>query len=621
MNLYYIPFSIEDTFNKFSVDAEHSLTDILKIYTLIQCYGNDRYIDNPIFDSHKDILPELKRTAGKYSNTFCDDTFASNYLSLDYNFKETFWDYFNNYKCYTKISKTAFAKFLNDKVYPYQVLYYKDIVNYYDEEITAFINGNKSIIELMIGNELQERENHSQKIYLPPSLTPSKKIDIIKQYISGEETNPNYLKLISNSRSTAEFPITDDLRYYAAKKYKEYWKRDFDKSLHIEHAVNIAFISMTDKEFDFERKENEFNYRYSQEWIKENLDYPTVLNNFLYLFFFVDTQQRCQFPAFKNQSSTVEAVFSNYGKTDYKTNSVFNFKNMAFSGQMRAYYYELKKNGVLLEKVFEWFFDEYLLKEFNVKGFKYIAPTENSTFLEKCILLACSVDSILKQFSTYCFNKEIDHELFEISSNPAIMSEIPSMISKKYVYPANYEIFKEMFLLYSDQSLLTYTEKTKGKYDELPKMLLNEDIVFTDYNDHQLEEINWLINRGALFLDHTGHIKPNTTRILLLKNFYHSEVYCYSYAQSTKDLIKELEERKEIDIESTLFSRPEQEYLSYMLNNSKYGNGPALRNNYVHGTYSLSESKHEEDYMELLKIMVLIIIKINEEFCLMFPES
>ena len=58
-----------------------------------------------------------------------------------------------------------------------------------------------------------------------------------------------------------------------------------------------------------------------------------------------------------------------------------------------------------------------------------------------------------------------------------------------------------------------------------------------------------------------------------------------------------------------------------MMNNSKYGNGPALRNNYVHGTYSLSESKHEEDYMELLKIMVLIIIKINEEFCLMFPES
>ena len=137
MNLYYIPFSIEDTFNKFSVDAEHGLTDILKIYTLIQCYSSDRYIDTTIFDSHKDILPELKRTAGKYSNTFCDDTFASNYLSLDYNFKETFWDYFNNYKCNTKISKTAFAKFLNDKVYPYQVLYYKDIVNYYDEEITC----------------------------------------------------------------------------------------------------------------------------------------------------------------------------------------------------------------------------------------------------------------------------------------------------------------------------------------------------------------------------------------------------------------------------------------------------------------------------------------------------
>ena len=96
----------------------------------------------------------------------------------------------------------------------------------------------------------------------------------------------------------------------------------------------------------------------------------------------------------------------------------------------------------MIEKVFAWFFDEYVLKEFNVKGFKYIAPTENSTFLEKCILLACSIDAILKQFSTYCFNKEIDRELFEISSNPAIMSEIPSMISKKYM-----ELLKIMVLI------------------------------------------------------------------------------------------------------------------------------------------------------------------------------
>ena len=46
------------------------------------------------------------------------------------------------------------------------------------------------------------------------------------------------------------------------------------------------------------------------------------------------------------------------------------------------------------------------------------------------------------------------------------------------------------------------------------------------------------------------------------------------------------------------------------------GNGHDLRNKYIHGTHSLKSEVHKRDYIELLKIMVLIIIKINQEFCL-----
>lgn len=52
-----------------------------------------------------------------------------------------------------------------------------------------------------------------------------------------------------------------------------------------------------------------------------------------------------------------------------------------------------------------------------------------------------------------------------------------------------------------------------------------------------------------------------------------------------------------------------------MLNNHKFDNGPQLRNIYIHGSNSLDIKKHEHDYYKLLKIMVLIILKINEEFC------
>ncbi|MFR2105229.1 MAG: hypothetical protein ACLS4R_11250, partial [Roseburia inulinivorans] len=69
-------------------------------------------------------------------------------------------------------------------------------------------------------------------------------------------------------------------------------------------------------------------------------------------------------------------------------------------------------------------------------------------------------------------------------------------------------------------------------------------------------------------------------------------------------------------VENTLFSRPEQDYLDYLLNKHKFSNGLDLRNKYSHSTNSLDEKVHRDDYMRFLIVMAIIIIKINEEFCL-----
>ncbi|MFR2001029.1 MAG: hypothetical protein ACLS3Z_02360 [Faecalibacterium sp.] len=69
-------------------------------------------------------------------------------------------------------------------------------------------------------------------------------------------------------------------------------------------------------------------------------------------------------------------------------------------------------------------------------------------------------------------------------------------------------------------------------------------------------------------------------------------------------------------VENTLFSRPEQDYLDYLLNKHKFSNGLDLRNKYIHSTNSLDEKVHRDDYMRFLIVMAIIIIKINEEFCL-----
>ena len=59
--------------------------------------------------------------------------------------------------------------------------------------------------------------------------------------------------------------------------------------------------------------------------------------------------------------------------------------------------------------------------------------------------------------------------------------------------------------------------------------------------------------------------------------------------------------------------------MNYVLNKSEYSNGLDLRNKYIHSTYPLDTQQQEQDYISLLKILTVVILKINEEFCLKYP--
>lgn len=78
--------------------------------------------------------------------------------------------------------------------------------------------------------------------------------------------------------------------------------------------------------------------------------------------------------------------------------------------------------------------------------------------------------------------------------------------------------------------------------------------------------------------------------------------------------MKELIDSGRVQVNGTLFSVPEQDYLDYVFNHHKFTNGPDLRNRYIHGTNPKEEKP--EDYYRCLLNMCLMIIKINEEFCL-----
>jgi hypothetical protein len=80
--------------------------------------------------------------------------------------------------------------------------------------------------------------------------------------------------------------------------------------------------------------------------------------------------------------------------------------------------------------------------------------------------------------------------------------------------------------------------------------------------------------------------------------------------------------RKEIDrmvaeqllcFDSTLFTRAESSYFNYFLNKKEFTNGLDLRNQYMHGTNPGPDTKHERDYYILLRLIILVLLKMEDD--------
>ena len=143
-----------------------------------------------------------------------------------------------------------------------------------------------------------------------------------------------------------------------------------------------------------------------------------------------------------------------------------------------------------------------------------------------------------------------------------------------------------------------------------------------DFGHYQERDLDWLIERGAVYVADDGYLQINKVRVAVLKDLFCNEVICPTYyGKELQQQVATLVGAGDMRYESTLFSRPEQEYLNYALNKSEFSNGLDLRNKYSHDTCSLDEETQSRDYLELQKIMVLIIIKINEELSAENPYS
>lgn len=604
-----------------------SIDDIMEIHNIVRYIENIDKMDGMLEQDkiqYRTYLPSLKRKIGEYFSTVTADNFADYIKGMDMHYACDFWGIMCSFKKTGEITKERFERYLNE--YPNHVddiLAQKDLSNQFSGAIHQHLIEKPYGIRFIISSLFERQLQAQPKMYIRETFSPEQLKALYIAYVESEHPHINMLKLLRVSQNDKKIGLDDEVRLLAKRKEKEEIAllSESSSAVHMDEKIGISFRD-TDEIFEFISEDDERIIVYDRRWIYENTDYPTLLNNFIYVFGYTDLHFRSAFPIDRHRISALEEIFTVKGLKTYIDSTAFSMMSDFYSLQMRGYLYELQRIDVDIESVFKWFFEEYLSSEFSVIGFSYNTSSAGTSYLEKCKNIASEMERVLKQYRLYSKYGSIDAELFEMSSEHIVFSQLSSIQEKKYIYAKSEQVLHCANDLFSNQMLCFSDDGTLNYYENFYEALLDLGRIDKKLLDRRFQEaaLQRLVSFGAIE-DDGGFYSINNTKATVLKHLFEKEVLCYNYCKSLQNTLDTMISSGDLKEEKTLFSVPEQQYLDFILNKATYSDGLDLRNKYSHGTTSLNETEHFQNYLEFLKIMVLIIIKINEEFCLKYPAK
>ena len=612
--------------------------EYVNINDVIELYNVYKFINAQIF--RKDFNSEEKalfneenskiinQIIGRFFSKVDNGTIANYFGKIEREYIEDVLELFDKYKVHKRISWDSFKHFIDSNHIPlFYIVECEKIVNTFDNDIKELILKDNQSIDLLITKYL--KKSPARQVFLPKSLSIEDKEQIVKNYIASAMVHPGTLELIINLPVNSDFKISDDTRLAAKNRYDQEMDNLFVKSENSGFQTTIeAEINNKQKEpVIIDYKENRFYISVSSKWIRDNLDYPTLLNNFIHIYNFVDKENRIEFISKPNQISALERVFMDTDlKKVYIKGSFFDiYKNFAVVAMVSYCEFLEKECNIRIEEVLQWFFDEYLVSEFNIHDFIVNMPSSGSSYLEKCRTICCEFESILKQYEALVKFGTINHDFIELSSRPMDYHAINSLMPDKYIYlnETNQDCKNTLYLLFSDQTMLTYLPHRKDVegYNCLYELLINTTVNISEYEDYQLNDIKWLIIKGILKQDSQGNLTlHDKLEAIILCDLYKNGFVSNQFLErfQLNKPLKNLQQKRWIYKESSLFAKQECDYLDFYLNKSKFTNGQDLRNTYLHGTQRKRGADidlHRVNYYRLLMFVVITIIKINEELC------
>ena len=266
-----------------------------------------------------------------------------------------------------------------------------------------------------------------------------------------------------------------------------------------------------------------------------------------------------------------------------------------------------------LESAIEWFFNDYIKSKFEVEGFSISLPTEGTSWLDKCKAIGPEIERVLKAFKLYAENESIDTGYFPYVAIKGFR-EVPSLLVRKHLVEGE-EFELPASLLLSNQSPLAHSPTYPKDGGEFCKLVARFHLTENDFYEIYRPQLEYLIDNEFVKTEDDG-VMYLTSRTHLIALVWKRGAARHSDFVDLSEQVEKMVSEKVITYSNTLFSPDEADYLSHLLNNTKFSNALALRNKYDHGSGAISdltEKEMEFDYCLMLTALIGILLKIDEE--------
>lgn len=589
------------------------LEDIVELYNVLLFLESDEWdVQTEAIENFKKHLPA---TFGKFFSIYkLNEDGMSDYNKLEDSYQKDSWSIFVRFGLIKKTKVLDFQNFIEVADVPaWYLLHHEVIVKKYSFTLKNFLLKKTKSFEIFVNFYDITTE---PDFYFPAIFNENEVNEWARRYCELPDANTNYLESIMNWSNKQTYKLVPKVKLLAERARKGMLDQIFNKNTGQPIEMAVGFQDDLDRDFDLKKGDGlNFTLLFNKKLLLDDVQPPSILNNFIYVFGFYDLLQGFSHARGGYESEgLLDLLTQQKSKYNYTKGYSQKITDDLYDLVFYAYFDFLNYHGVDLEEIFADFYNTQIELNYHKKGFFFSPSSSQVSFYERCKALLPEMDSILKQYELFYDEGEIDEELFEIGSLGDSYQSLLSFNEKKFCYFESNRIIELSKLLFSTQSILA-TNKD-GNESKPFHLRVIEGVTREEFNQYQIECIDRLITEQVLGSNVVNQLYFKEKNLIV--SLYPLWSVGYLNLQYCPDEILECVQRMhdsgDVRYGNTLFSEQEIDMISFYMDDKKFGNSLAIRNKITHGRMARKNvAATKLYYLRLLMILLLYTIRIAEE--------